>query len=165
MATIRGGKQLERTLASTVAKLTTAGAVRVGFLEGATYPTTERGSSALRKFRKGAKSPGAALSVATVAFWNNFGTSRAPARPFFTEMIAENSPRWGSDLAKVLVAAGYDSRLALGRMGVVINDQLVKKIVDWPADNAPRTVLIKGFNKGLIHRGVMQRSSAYEVTS
>jgi hypothetical protein len=78
-------------------------------------------------------------------------------------MIAEQSPKWGSDLAKVLIESGYSTKLALGRMGVLINDQLVKKIVDWPADNAPLTVAIKGFNKGLIDKGVMQRSTGYQV--
>lgn len=192
---IRGGNQLERVLARTVVKLTSANTVRVGFLEGATYPARSRSAdrllkgldklnslgpfqkgqrpSSLRKYRKARKieaptfvgplSPAIVLPVATVAFWNNNGTSRVPARPFFTDMIAEQSPKWGSQLTSVLLAAKYDSKIALGRMGVLINDQLVKKIVDWPADNAPLTVAIKGFNKGLIDKGVMQRSSGYQV--
>jgi hypothetical protein len=48
-------------------------------------------------------------------------------------------------------------------MGEGIQGRLVKKIVDWPADNAPLTVAIKGFNKGLIDQGIMQRSTGYEV--
>lgn len=192
---IRGGNQLERVLARTVTKLTSANTVRVGFLEGATYPARSRTAdrllggldklnrvgpfqkgqrpSALRKYRASVKvkaptfvgpiAPAIVLSVATVAYWNNFGNARIPARPFFTNMIAEKSANWGSDLTKVLLAANYDSKIALGRMGVLINDQLVKSIVDWPADNAPLTVAIKGFNKGLIDKGVMQRSTGYQV--
>lgn len=192
---IRGGNQLERVLARTITKLTSANTVRVGFLEGATYPARSRSADRLLKgldtlnrvgpFKKGQKpgalskyranrkakaptfigppQPAQVLSVATVAYWNNFGTARAPARPFFTDMIAEQSPKWGSDLAKILIESGYSTKLALGRMGVLINDQLVKKIVDWPADNAPLTIAIKGFNKGLIDKGVMQRSTGYEV--
>lgn len=192
---IRGGNQLERVLARTVTKLTSANTVRVGFLEGATYPARSRSAdkllkgldklnrigpfqkgqrpSALRKYRANVKAkaptfvgptaPALVLSVATVAYWNNFGNARISARPFFTNMIAESSPNWGSDLTKVLLKAGYDSKIALGRMGVRINDQLVKSIVDWPADNAPLTVAIKGFNKGLIDKGIMQRSTGYQV--
>ena len=192
---IRGGNQLERALARTVTKLTSANTVRVGFLEGATYPARSRSADkllkgldklnrvgpfqkgqrplALRKYRANRKvkaptfvgpiAPATVLSVATVAYWNNFGNARIPARPFFSNMIAEKSPNWGSDLTKVLLAAGYDSKIALGRMGVLINDQLVKSIIDWPADNAPLTVAIKGFNKGLIDKGVMQRSTGYQV--
>jgi hypothetical protein len=192
---IRGGNQLERVLARTVTKLTSANTVRVGFLEGATYPARSRSAdkllkgldklnrvgpfqkgqrpSALRRYRASVKlkaptfvgpiAPAIVLSVATVAYWNNFGNARIPARAFFSNMIAEKSPNWGSDLTKVLLAANYDSKIALGRMGVLINDQLVKSIVDWPADNAPLTVAIKGFNKGLIDKGVMQRSTGYQV--
>lgn len=192
---IRGGNQLEKVLARTVAKLTSANTVRVGFLEGATYPARSRSAdrllqgldklnktgpfqkgkrpSALRKYRANRKikaplfvgppQPAIVLSVATVAYWNNFGTTRVKARPFFTNMIEQQSPKWGSQLTAVLLAARYDSKIALGRMGVLINDQLVKSIVDWPADNAPLTVAIKGFNKGLIDKGVMQRSTGYQV--
>lgn len=192
---IRGGNQLEKVLARTVAKLTSANTVRVGFLEGATYPARSRSAdrllkgldklnrvgpfrkgerpSALRKYRKSVKvkavtfvgppQPAIVLPVATVAYWNNNGTTRVAARPFFTNMIAEQSPKWGTQLTSVLLAAGYNSKVALGRMGVLINDQLVKSIVDWPADNAPLTVAIKGFNKGLIDSGVMQRSTGYQV--
>jgi hypothetical protein len=192
---IRGGNKLDRVLDRTVEKLTRANTVRVGFLEGATYPARSRSAdklmkgldklnttgpfrkgerpSALRKYRKsvkvkaatfvGAPKPAIILPVATVAYWNNFGNARIPARPFFTDMITEQSPKWGSQLTSILLAANYDSKVSLGRMGVLINDQLVKKIVDWPADNAPLTVAIKGFNKGLIDKGVMQRSTGYQV--
>jgi hypothetical protein len=192
---IRGGNQLERVLARTVTKLTSANTVRVGFLEGATYPARSRSAdkllkgldklnrvgpfqkgqrpSALRKYRANRKAkaptfvgptaPAIVLPVATVAYWNNFGNARIPARAFFSNMITDKSPNWGSDLTKILLAAGYDSKVALGRMGVLINDQLVKSIVDWPADNAPLTVAIKGFNKGLIDKGIMQRSTGYQV--
>lgn len=192
---IRGGNQLEKVLARTVAKLTSANTVRVGFLEGATYPARSRSAdrllkgldklnatgpfqkgqrpSALRKYRANRKAkaplfvgppqPAVVLPVATVAYWNNFGNARIPARAFFTNMIEQQSPKWGSQLTSILLAAGYNSKIALGRMGILINDQLVKSIVDWPADNAPLTVAIKGFNKGLIDAGVMQRSTGYQV--
>ena len=192
---IRGGNQLERVLARTITKLTSANTVRVGFLEGATYPARSRSAdrllkgldklnrvgpfqkgkrpSALRKYRAnrkakaptfvGAPQPAQVLSVATVAYWNNFGTARAPARPFFTDMISEQSPKWGANLAAILVQNGYSSKIALRQMGELINDQLVKKMNDWPADNAPLTVVIKGFNKGLVDKGVMLRSTGYEV--
>lgn len=194
---IRGGTKLEQYLTRTARRLGDGATVRVGFLEGATYPPKERRAdkllkglntlnqtgpfqkgqkpSRLRDYRKSLKlkvpsfvgppQPPIVLSVATVAFWNNYGTARAPARPFFTNMIEESSPTWGVQLAKAVLVTGYDSRKALALMGVYINDRLVKAIVDWPADNAPLTVAIKGFNKGLIDKGIMQRSTDYEVVS
>jgi len=178
-ATIKGGEGLKKYLFNVAQRLGTSGTVRVGFLEGAMYPATDS-----TRFRQGVarlnavgpRKPSARafvgprkatatppLPVATVAFWNNFGTSRAPARPFFSDMIAEDSPTWGRKLAAVAKAAKYDTKLTLARMGEGIQGRLVKKIVDWPADNAPLTVAIKGFNKGLIDQGIMQRSTGYEV--
>ncbi len=194
---VRGGTKLEQYLTRTAERLGDGATVRVGFLEGATYPAQERRAdklmkgldklnttgpfqkgkkpSALRDYRKSLKvrqtaftgppQPPIVLTVATVAYWNNFGTTRAPARPFFTNMIEQKSPSWSADLALAVLKTGYDSHKALNLMGVRINDQLVQSIVDWPADNAPLTVAIKGFNKGLIDRGIMQRSTGYEVVA
>lgn len=192
---IRGGTKLEKYLTQMAERLGNGATVRVGFLEGATYPAQERRAdklmkgldklnatgpfqkgkkpSALRDYRKSLKlrattftgppQPPIVLTVATVAFWANYGTATAPARPFFTNMIEQDSPKWSAELAKAVLETGYDSRKALNLMGVHINDKLVQAIVDWPADNAPLTVAIKGFNKGLIERGIMQRSTDYEV--
>ena len=185
MATISGGRRLEVKL-SNMARKMTSGTVRVGFLETSMYPAesnTERFLKGVAKFKasimgprkpgtnaSGAPSPqmrlplsGAPLPVATVAFWNNFGTQRAPARPFFSNTVRDKSPEWGNDLGKIAVALGYETRAVLAAMGSRIKDQIVKAIVDWPADNAPLTEAIKGFNKGLIDSGVMQREVGYEV--
>lgn len=195
---IRGGKKLDQFLARSVAALSSANLVRVGFLEGSMYPPRARDASKLLKglaklnsvgpFQKGArpsalrkyraakkvkdaafgglwKAPVAPLSVATVAAWNNFGNGYNKPRPFFTNMIDKESPNWGTALAGILVKARYDSAVALDRMGTVINDQLENSINDWPADNAPLTIAIKGFNKGLIDKGIMLRYHGWEVQS
>src|SRR5262245_46224838 len=88
--------------------------VKVGFLEGATYP---------------GDGEHAGLPVATVAFWNEFGTSRAPARPFFRNAIAQHQGEWGQNLADFLKTTGY-SRQSLALMGTLIKDQVVQSIVD-----------------------------------
>lgn len=194
---IRGGTKLERYLTRTAERLGDGATVRVGFLEGATYPPQERNASkllkgldklnatgpfqkgqkpsALRDYRKSLKlkattftgppQPPIVLTVATIAFWNNYGTASAKARPFFTEMIERDSPNWSAELAAAVLASGYDSQKALKLMGIHINDKLVQAINDWPADNAPLTVIMKGFNKGLVHRGIMLRSTDYEVVA
>lgn len=176
---VKGGDKLKKYLFDVAQKLGAGGKVRVGFLEGAMYPFTDKTSrlraGVARLNSVGPRKPTRAfvgprkqtlttpLPVATVAYWNNFGTARAKARPFFSDMIAEDSPTWGKKLARVAKAAKYDTKLTLARMGEGIQGRLVKKIVDWPADNAPLTVAIKGFNKGLIDQGIMQRSTGYEV--
>lgn len=192
MATIRGGSGLERHLGRIADQLAKGSAVRMGFLEDATYPAAMKNARRLMKgldvlnsggpMKPGAKprnlrnynkrrkafmgppAPAPTLHVAQVAWWMNFGNARVPPRPFFTNMIAHESPTWGRQLGAALVAAKYDGRKALTVMGTAMKDALVKSIVDWPADNAPLTVAIKGFNKGLIDSGVMQRAPDFEVT-
>lgn len=172
---VKGGDKLQKYLFNVAQRLGTGGVVRVGFLENATYPAAARATLDARdkkgraiKINAKARAKLVAtlaqpLNVATVAFWNNFGTSRMKARPFVSDMIAEDSPKWGAQLGRVAKAANYDVKLTLARMGEGIQGRLVKKIVDWPADNAEYTVEKKGFNKGLIDQGIMQRSTGYEV--
>lgn len=188
MAGVRGGAGLARKLDSIARKIATANVVRVGFLESATYPAGKQGVHALlkavdklnsvgpgqkpnraRKYkarlkkRVGPPKPAPMLHVAQVAWWNEFGTSTSKARPFMRNTIAANSKLWGQMVAAGMAQHGYDSAQVLRLLGEHIRDQFVRAIVDWPADNAPLTVAIKGFNKGLIHQGIMQRHVDYEV--
>jgi len=136
-------RELQRIQQSGDANLT----LRVGFIDGATYPDEN------------------STPVAQVAFWNEFGTNRAPMRPFFRTMIEKRSPKWGAVLAANLEATGYNFEQSMRRLGQVMKDQLTQSIVEWsePA-NAPVTVERKGFNNPLIDTGVMQRATGYEVT-
>lgn len=144
--TMTGGDRMARELARIGQSLDANAELRVGFLEGATYPNEE------------------SLPVAQVAFWNEFGTSRAPARPFFREMIDRRSPRWGNVIAANLEATGYDVKTTFNRLGQVIKDQLTQSIVEFSEPgNAPYTIAKKGFDNPLIDTGVMQRMTGFEV--
>jgi hypothetical protein len=180
-----GGSKMKQALQRIQSKLAGESQVRVGFLENATYPAVDNSIrrvlagidklnstgpqvsqtllSAYDAKHAGAPKPSSMLHVATVAWWNNFGTSNSKPRPFFSDMIAEESPAWGSKIANGLRKTDYNSTKTLRLLGIDIADALVKKIVDWPADNAPLTVAIKGFNKGLVDSAVMERNVDYEV--
>jgi hypothetical protein len=123
---LSGGEKLEAKLAELAQRVSRPFAVRVGFLEDATYPD--------------------GTPVAKVAAINNFGAPGAgvPARPFFTQMIAEKSPEWGKILAGLLVSSDYDPEKALGLMGLGIANQLRESIeaMDAPP-NAQSTNLLK----------------------
>lgn len=147
---VSGGGRMKRYLSGMDQALGTASAVRVGFLEHATYPATP------------ATPP---LHVAQVAFWNEFGTSRAPARPFFRGMIRKDLHDWADRFARYLQSANYNSNRAFALLGIETKDNLTSAIWAWPADNAPSTVARKGFDHGLIESGVMQRSTDYEVVN
>lgn len=149
-ANVTGGSALERHLRDIERRLGDGAHVRVGFLESATYPAVAEGAKA--------------LPVAQVAFWNEFGTVNTPSRPFFRDTIERKSPRWGVALGNLLRKTNYDAEKALALMGEGIKGQLVRAIVEWSQPpNAPRTVERKGFNKPLIHTGLMQRSVDYQV--
>lgn len=90
--------------------------LKVGFLEGSTYPD--------------------GTPTATVAAIQNFGAPARgiPPRPFFTNMIKEKSPRWASALAALLKRNNWDVEKTLNQMGAGIKGQLQQSIADT---NAP----------------------------
>lgn len=143
---VKGGQKLLDHLAGMSKSLATGNAVRVGFLEGATYPD--------------------GTSVALVAAVNEFGNPKnnQPPRPFFRNMIYAKSPGWGANMASVLKAAGYDANLALERMGIGIAGQLQDNIRTFTTPElSPVTIAIKGFAKPLIDTGHMLNSVSYQV--
>jgi hypothetical protein len=136
------GDRVAKTIAARVAKL--SGHVDVGFMEDATYPD--------------------GTPVAAVAFWNNYGTTTAPPRPFFSNMVEEQKPAWGGKVAKLVKATNGDGAKVLALMGEDIQGELIQSIRDTTNPlNAPYTIKKKGFNKPLIDTAHMINSSTYRV--
>lgn len=125
MADVSGGEGFDEAMARIGDKVKSA-LVRVGFLEDATYPDGTK--------------------VATVAAISNYGAPAAgiPPRPFFTNMVRDQSPTWAERFERVLQSTGFDAELALERMGEGIAGQLREAIValNDPA-NSPVTDLLK----------------------
>jgi len=129
-----------------IARKMAAGAVEVGFMEGATYPD--------------------GTPVAAVAFWNEFGvpSNNTPTRPFFRNMIKKESPTWPGKMAKLADATDFDGKKVLKLMGEDIQGALVESIVEFTTPrNADSTIAAKGFNKPLIHTDHMKDSVTYRV--
>lgn len=130
-----------------IAKKMNAGAVEVGFMEGATYPD--------------------GTSVPAVAFWNEFGHGGkfpSPPRPFFRNMIAKESPSWPDKMAKLAEATNFDGKKVLALMGEDIKGALEESIVEFSdPPNAASTIKAKGFNKPLIDTGHMKDSVTYNL--
>ena len=148
MATISfsGGSKLESVLDGIAKRAGHARELKVGFMEGATYPD--------------------GTSVAMVAAIQNFGAPAVniPARPFFSNMVREKSPRWGQSLGNLLKASDYDSQTAMESMGLGIAGQLQQSIQDTNSPKlADSTIAAKGFSKPLIETGHMQNSVDYDV--
>lgn len=147
MATITGGAKLRAKLAELSKRVSRGSALKVGFLEGATYPD--------------------GTSVAMVAAVQNFGApSRGiPPRPFFSNMVRDKQAEWGPALGRILERTDFDGERALALMGEGIAGQLRQSILDTNSPPlAESTVARKGFDKPLIDTSVMINSIDYEVS-
>jgi hypothetical protein len=101
-----------------------------------------------------------------VAFWNEFGTKRAPPRPFFRSTITAQSDTWAANLAKGLKFYQYDGEKTMRALGERMKDDIVTSIMRWSSPpNAPSTIARKGFNKPLTHSGYMARNVDYQVST
>lgn len=112
MVAFTGGDKLQAKLAEIAKRVQGKHSLKVGFLEGATYPD-ESGTP-----------------VAQVAFWLNYGTKTSPARPFFTDMIDEKSSGWGDALLRLLKLNNYDVDAALEKLGDGISGQVRDALVN-----------------------------------
>lgn len=124
MATLSGGAKLQAKLDEIARGLKRAHTLRVGFPEGATYPDESH------------------TPVAQAAFWLNFGTSTAPPRPFFTNMIQDKSPEWGEALGFALEDNDYNIKKALAIMGEGIASQLQESLIDLEAPPLSKITLM-----------------------
>ena len=143
---VNGGDNLQRRLNEIAKKVEKASKVRVGFLEGATYPDGK--------------------PVAMIAAIQEFGApSRGiPPRPFFRNMVSGHSAEWPEQIAAQLPANGYDAEKTLGQMGAVIAGELRQSIVDTnDPPLKPATVERKGFDKPLVDTGHMLNSIDFET--
>lgn len=143
---MKGGDALKAKLAEIARNASNASEVRVGFLEGATYPN--------------------GTPVALIAAIHNWGAPKAgiPPRPFFSNMIAAKQPEWPGAIAGLLKANNYDALRTLQLTGEAVAGQLRQAIVDTNAPPlAPATIRRKGFSKPLVDTAQMLDSVEYEV--
>lgn len=146
---LEGGQKLDKYLRGLAMRLGQGGEARIGFLEGATYPAEDGG-----------------LPVAQVAFWDEYGTTKQPPRPFFRNMIEDQAPTWARKLGVAVRYSNYRPRQALEIVAADIKGHLVESInllQDPPL--AAYTIEKKGFSKPLIDTAVMVRSVSWVVTT
>jgi hypothetical protein len=148
-AGVKGGDKFQSTMGKMRNNLATGKGVRVGFLEGATYPD--------------------GTSVPYVAAINEFGNpeNNQPARPYFRSMIAEKSPTWGASLAGVLKHNNYDVAVSMRLMGEGMAGQLQDSIREFYSPALSKvTVMLRGMkaNKpGLVISGATVGQAAKRV--
>lgn len=106
------------------------------------------------------------ITIADVAAWNEFGTERAPSRPFMRQTIKDNKKKITNHANKALKAAlnGGGTQELLNSIGSYTKGQMQKEIRngDWEP-NAPSTIAKKGSSKPLIDTGRMRKSIVYVI--
>ena len=131
------------------------GHVDIGFMNGATYPATKENDKP--------------QFVAQVAFWSEFGTATAPARPFFRRMITAEQKHWAKDVVVLTAQKNGNGAEVLKSMGLAIEGQLQKSINNLfepeLSENTRKKSAIAGFDKPLIDTGHMLESITSEVKS
>lgn len=177
MATIKGGAKLEAALARLTADAKATAVLRVGFLEGATYPSRSKESLRKAYAKKNAddiygafkgSSNEDAVSVPMVAAIQEFGApSRGiPPRPFFRNMVAEKQDEWAPAIGDLLKKTKFNVIKTLKLTGEAISGQLRQSIRDMNSPpNAQSTIERKGSSKPLVDTGHLLNSVDYDVKS
>lgn len=124
---LKGGEKLQRVLKTMLAATGKANQLRVGYLEGGRYPDGQ--------------------PVALIAAIQNFGAPGAgiPARPFFTNMVAEESKTWAGKMGALLKDTNWDGELSFTILGNDIKGKLedsIRHTVSPPL--SPVTVMLRG---------------------
>lgn len=102
--------------------------------------------------------------VAQVAYWNEYGTTLSPPRPFFRNAIKDKSKEW-LELFRDTQFQTKDIYKSLSVVGTVAKDDIATSITDLSSPpNAPYTIKQKGSSNPLIDTGVMRNSVTYEIT-
>jgi hypothetical protein len=133
--------------------------VKAGILENATYPPLMVRNA---KTGKDFPDPRAGMHVATIAASLEYGTSKAPARPFMQVTVANHKAEWVDGIVKLLTS-GTPLVEALMTIGQVMKEDIQHTINSWPADNKQDWAEVKGFNKGLVWTSHLLKSVESQV--
>lgn len=113
------------------------------------------------------------------AIWNHYGTAGGasgggwggpiPARPFLLNAVRSNRNKYLDVMktsAKAIIRGTVSTRVALGRLGVLGQQDVMQEITDLRSPpNSPVTIRLKGSSNPLIDTGEMRSKVTYRVGS
>jgi len=108
-------------------------------------------------------------SVVDYATYNEFGTSRIPARPFMQRTADEGKEeitRFTEHLVGQMIDGKIDDTTVLKNLGEKYTSMVKKTIRDaknWAVPNDPATIKAKGSSSPLIDTGRMIGAVSYEI--
>lgn len=116
------------------------------------------------------------VSVVEVALWNEFGTTKIPARSFFNATLDQNKSQinqWREKLLSQVLDGSISLEKALESLGFRIQQMIQSRITsyDVPPPNAPSTIEQKKSDgvtppdMPLYHTGLLLRSITYKVVT
>lgn len=109
------------------------------------------------------------VSVVDYATYNEFGTSRIPARPFMqttADQKREEVLKFSEHLVGKMIDGGISADMVLKNLGEFYQAKIqetIRKAKEWAVPNAPATVARKGSSSPLIDTGRMVNSVRYEI--
>lgn len=118
------------------------------------------------------------VTVAQVAYWNEYGTENAPPRPAFRLAMEQNNATITQALeraTKVIVDSTTKSstenpksvaKKTMSQVGLLVQGMIQQSITDLKdPPNAPRTIAMKGSSNPLIDSGQYRKSITYAVVT
>lgn len=102
--------------------------------------------------------------VADVAMYNEFGTSKIPARPFMEQSFKRHEQEYVEECENIFNAMikGQKTDALIRKFGKKVKQDIVDEIeLGQFVPNAPKTVAKKGFNKPLFETGLLEMSVSY----
>lgn len=102
--------------------------------------------------------------VLDVAMYNEFGTSKIPARPFMQQSFDRHKTEYVEECETIFNAMikGQDTVAMIRQFGMKVKQDIQDEIERGEfVPNAPATVAKKGFNKPLYETGLMKKSVVY----
>lgn len=109
------------------------------------------------------------ISVVDYAMYNEFGTSRIPARPFMSTTYDRNLDdvsRYLDYLANQVIDGKMTVMAILNQLGLYYTNKVKMTIRDaknWAVPNAASTIAMKGSSSPLIDTGRMVGAVNYEI--
>lgn len=98
-------------------------------------------------------------NMATIGFYQEFGTIHIPERPWLRTVLRhkhENYQRQIAHRIRAMIRGTLAPITLLEQIGKMYEDDIKKSIINWTSPpNAESTIKIKGFNDPLVNSGLM----------
>ena len=106
--------------------------------------------------------------IVKVAIWNEFGTDKAPARPFMQQTSYQRKGSVSQFYKKInvkILSGKADAETQLNYLAIKYKSWIQETITRFDdPPNAPATIAAKGYDNPLIDTGLMRQAVTYEIT-